>query len=115
MSLRPVNLNPACSIRKTCPCGLYHFTPLLYSKTGVYRGIHFFLIFALKHSSWVPTIYVLSNHYFSSENYHFYIREELLYIAWACFHNVSDNIKCADLDDLHYVHRLISFFNSVVL
>ena len=27
------------------------YTPLLYSKTGVYRGIHFFLIFALKHRS----------------------------------------------------------------
>ena len=49
------------------------YTPLLYSKTGVFRGIHFFLIFAPKHRSWVlvrtaslrrfsrvPTIYVLS-------------------------------------------------------
>ena len=25
------------------------YTPLVYSKTGVYRGIHYFLIFALKH------------------------------------------------------------------
>ena len=25
------------------------YTPLLYSETGVYRGIHFFLIFAPKH------------------------------------------------------------------
>ena len=29
------------------------YTPILYSKTGVYRGIHFFLIFALKHRLWV--------------------------------------------------------------
>ena len=29
------------------------YTPLLYSKTGVYRGIHYFLIFALKHILWV--------------------------------------------------------------
>ena len=29
------------------------YTPLLYSKTGVYRGIYFFLIFALKHRLWV--------------------------------------------------------------
>ena len=49
------------------------YTPLLYSKTGVYRGKHNFLIFALKHRSWVlvrtasmrrfkrvSTIYVLS-------------------------------------------------------
>ena len=43
------------------------YTPLLYSKTGVYRGIHFFLIFALK-----PTINVLEQkekyYNFSSEN-----------------------------------------------
>ena len=42
------------TIRITCPCDLYPpYTPLLYSKTGVYRGIHFFLIFALKHRLWV--------------------------------------------------------------
>ena len=29
------------------------YTPLLYSQTGVYRGIHFSLIFALKHRLWV--------------------------------------------------------------
>ena len=35
-----------------------HHTPLLYSKTGVYRGIHFF---SLKHRLWLlVTIYVLS-------------------------------------------------------
>ena len=28
-------------------------TPLSYSKTGVYRGIHYFLIFVLKHRLWV--------------------------------------------------------------
>ena len=33
------------SIRITCPCNVY--TPLSYSKTGVYRGIHVFL-FLLK-------------------------------------------------------------------
>ena len=29
------------------------YTPLLYSKTGVYSGIHYFLAFALKHRLWV--------------------------------------------------------------
>ena len=29
------------------------YTPLLYSKIGVYRGIHYFLNFALKHILWV--------------------------------------------------------------
>ena len=28
-------------------------TPLLYNKTGVYMGLHYFLIFALKHILWV--------------------------------------------------------------
>ena len=37
------------SIMKTCLCSPL----LLYGKTGVYRGIHFFLIFALKHRLWV--------------------------------------------------------------
>ena len=75
------------------------YTPFLYSKTGVYRGIHFFLIFALKHRLWVlvcvPTVNVLSENNkkkkhqnFSFENYHFYSCEILLYIAWACLCNV---------------------------
>ena len=34
-------------------CLIPPYTPLLYSKTGVYRGIHYFLIFALKHILWV--------------------------------------------------------------
>ena len=54
-------------------CFIPPYTPSLYSKTGVYRSIHYFLIFALKHILWVlvrtaslrrflrvPTIYVLS-------------------------------------------------------
>ena len=41
------------SIKKICPCNLHLLTPKsLYSKTGVYRGIHNFLIFALKHRLW---------------------------------------------------------------
>ena len=30
-------------------CFIHPYTPLLYSKTGVYRGIHYFLIFAQKY------------------------------------------------------------------
>ena len=38
------------NITKTCPCDVYRpLTPLLYSKTGVCRGIPIFLIFAPKH------------------------------------------------------------------
>ena len=36
------------------------YTPLLYSKTGVYRGIHF-LIFALKHILWVLVLTCIQN------------------------------------------------------
>ena len=36
------------SVQRTSP-----YTPLLNSKTGAYRGIHFFLIFAPKHRLWV--------------------------------------------------------------
>ena len=42
------------NIMLTCPCNVHPpYTPLLYSKTGDYRGIHYFLIFALKHRLWV--------------------------------------------------------------
>ena len=34
-------------------CFIPPYTPLLYSKTGVYRGLNYFLIFALKHILWV--------------------------------------------------------------
>ena len=44
-------------ITKTSPCKEH---PLLYNKTGVYRGIHYFLIFALKHRLWVLTEAVLT-------------------------------------------------------
>ena len=48
-------------IRKTCPCNVYPPKPHFYiEKTGVCRGVPIFLIFALKHRLWVPTIYVLS-------------------------------------------------------
>ena len=41
-------------ITKTSPYNEHPLTPHFYIvKTGVYRGIHFFLIFALKHRLWV--------------------------------------------------------------
>ena len=47
-------------IRKTYPCNIYPLIPhcLVYRKTGVYRDIPIFLIFAPKHILWV--LYVLS-------------------------------------------------------
>ena len=67
------------------------YTPLLYSETGVLRGIPIFHFFALKHRVWVfvtnasarrvlrvPTVYVLSkNKKNSSENFQFYNRVSL--------------------------------------
>ena len=77
------------------------YTPLLYSKTGVYRGICYFLIFALKHRLWVLVLTCTHNLCFvqkyensqdiSTENCHFYSCEKSLYVAWACFRNVLKN------------------------
>ena len=39
--------------RLTCMCNVDPLTPHFYSKIGVYRGIHYFLIFALKHRLWL--------------------------------------------------------------
>ena len=81
------------------------YTQLSNSKTEVYRGINFFLIFALKHSLWelvrtasvrrfkrVPTIYVLSKikkniTIFYLKIIIIYSREISQYIAWACLRN----------------------------
>ena len=42
------------AIMLTCPCNEDPLTPHFYiGKTGVYRGIHYFLNFALKHRLWV--------------------------------------------------------------
>ena len=76
------------------------YTAILHSNTGVYRGIHYFLIFALKHILSVLIEAVLTcthNIYFEqkyekskkikTENCHLYSREILQYIVWACFRN----------------------------
>ena len=75
------------------------YTPLLYSKTGVCRGIPIFIIFGPKHLLWVlnthycvPTINVLSK---NKKNIFFFLlkcsiftaEKKLLYIAWTSFHN----------------------------
>ena len=86
-------------------CLIPTYTPLLclYSKTGAYRGIHYFHIFALKHIVWVLVseavltcthIICFEQKYENSkkkltENCHFYSREKSLLIAWACFRNVT--------------------------
>ena len=83
------------SITKIC---LYNFDPLklLYRKTGVYRGIHYFSYFCSKHRLWVlvrtasprrfqrvSTIYVLSRNmkteFFLSKNYQL-LEVKILYI-----------------------------------
>ena len=99
----------------TCPCNEHPLPPHFYIVKLGFRGVFIFLIFALKHRLWVlvrtasprrfrrvATIYVLSKNkkkYFniSSENKHFYSREILLYIAWACLRT-----KCT----IQIVHQL---------
>ena len=69
------------------------YTPLLYSKTGVYRGIHDFLIFALKQKLWV-LVRTAHNICFEQKYENSKKKNQLklsflqsLYIAWACFRN----------------------------
>ena len=41
------------TITKTCPCNEHPLTPHFYiGKLGVYQGVHYFLIFALKHTDY---------------------------------------------------------------
>ena len=58
-------------IMLTSPCNEYPpYTQLLYSKSGVYMGIHYFLIFALKHRLCSEQTYEKYRK-FSSKSYHF--------------------------------------------
>ena len=85
---------------KTCPCKEDPLTPHFYiEKTGVYRGVHYFLIFALKHRLWVlvrtaSLIYVLSKNkknitIFPMKIIVFTAVKKSLTIAWTCFRNVT--------------------------
>ena len=51
---------------RTCPCNDRPYTPISYSKTGVYKSIHNFLIYALKHRLWVLTFEAGINVYLQS-------------------------------------------------
>ena len=81
-------------------CFIRPYTALLYNKTGVFRGLHYFLIFVLKHILWVLNEAVLpcthkicfeqtyeNSQNISTEYCHFYSREKSQYITWACFRN----------------------------
>ena len=95
------------------------YTPLLFSETGVYRGIHFFLIFALKHRLWV-LVRTASTHNLcfeqkyetiqkiSTENFHLYCPEKALYVAWACFHNDKDKTV------INFAEVIISVFFQLI-
>ena len=72
------------SIMIKSPCNVYPLTPHFYIVKLGFTGVYiFFLIFALKH--------VLSKHkkHFLAENNHFYSREILQYIVWACYRNAE--------------------------
>ena len=76
------------------------YTPLLYSKTRVCRGIPTFLIFDPKHRLWVlvrtvlPTMLKLS----------FLQLKKSLYISLACFHNED-----------HYFNVVPEYITLVIL
>ena len=89
------------------------YTQLLYSKTGVYRGVHDFLIFALKidcgyslggsnvnpRSMFLAKIRKKSP--FTSDNNHFYSHEILKYIARTCLRNEITTMKPRALIGIH--------------
>ena len=50
---KPCFISKYLSSRKRVRVTKTLYTPLVYSKTGVYRGIHYFLIFAPKHRLWI--------------------------------------------------------------
>ena len=56
------------------------YTPLLYSKNGICRGIPIFLIFEPKHMENIQC--------FSAENFQILQQKNSLDIAWASFRNV---------------------------
>ena len=78
-------------------CLIPPYTILLYSKTGVYRDIHNFLIYALKHILVLTCTHNIcfeqnyensqNNSTEKTENRLFFSREKSLFIAWACFRN----------------------------
>ena len=88
-------------------CFIPPYTPLLYSKTGVWRGRHYFLSFALKHILWVlvriEAVLTCTNNICFEQNMkivkkltekcHFYSREKSLYITWVCFRNVYSKMR----------------------
>ena len=91
------------SIMKTCPCYEHPLTPHFNIVKLGFTRVYIFSYFCSKHGSWVhvrtsvrrflrvPTIHVLSknkkNITFLSDNYHFYGREILQYIARTCLRN----------------------------
>ena len=86
--------------------------PLLYNKIGVYMGIHFFLIFALKHRLWVlvrTTINVLSIDKKNITLFHLKIIltavKKLLYITSACFRNGLNYFSSQD-DNKKTKHKI---------
>ena len=88
------------TMRLTCSCNEYPSkTPQLYSKTAVYRGKHFFLIFDPKHRLWAlvrtEAVLTCTHNQCLEQKYHFCPMKSIstaektsLYIAWASFRNV---------------------------
>ena len=62
------------------------YIPLLYSKSGVYMGIHYLLIFALKHIVWV--------------------------LVRTCTHNICFELKYEN-SKKKKINRKLSFFTAV--
>ena len=102
----------------------FNSIPLLCSKTSVYRGIHYYIIFfcfkidcgySLEERQTCTHNLCFeqkneNNQNFSTGNDHFYSREKSQYIAWACYRNVllssssRKNLRTKVTPDFHLTY-----------
>ena len=107
----------------TCPCNVVPLTGHFHKvKIGVYRGKHYFLIFALKHRLWVlinirlfeavqMCTYNLYSQNCSSKNYRFHSCEKLL-----LNYHINIHLICYDLLPFKELpHGLLFIFVRICL
>ena len=107
-------------IRITCPCDLYPLASQFYIVKPGFTGVYAMFLFLLQNIdcgySLEPPHQLCSEQKYEksqkeiTENCHFYIREKLLYIAWACFRNVYPDVQLR-----HMGTMIASSFETVAI
>ena len=71
------------------------FTPLLYSKTGIYAEVYLFFLFLLqKHRLWVLVRTHITHNPLKILNF-YNLRKICILYEWACFRNVLQRLTCS--------------------